>query len=43
MATSVSAKVQITWVELSMQRGMLQEIYNPIIQSMRLAFPISPK
>jgi len=42
MATSAFPKVQMTWVELSMQRGMLQETYNTIIQSMRLAFPISP-
>ena len=41
MATSASPKVQMTWVELSMQHGMLQEIYNPIIQNMSLAFPIS--
>ena len=41
MATSASPKVQMTWVELSMQHGMLEEFYNPIILSMRLAFPIS--
>ena len=42
MATSASPKVQMTWVELSMQHGMPQEIYNPIILSMKLAFPITP-
>jgi len=42
MATSVSPKMQMTWVELCMQHGMPSEIYNPIIQSMRLALPISP-
>jgi len=42
VATSASPKVQITWVELSMQHGMAHEIYNPIIPSMGLAFPISP-
>jgi len=42
MTTSVSPKIQMTWVELCMQRGMPQEIYNSIIQSMRLALPISP-
>ena len=31
----------MTSVELSMQHGMKQEIYNPIIQSMRLTFSIS--
>jgi hypothetical protein len=42
MATSASPKVQMAWVELSIQRAMLQEIYNPIFQSVRLAFPINP-
>ena len=42
MATSASPKVQMTWDEVTMQHGMPQEIYNPIIPSMRSAFPITP-